>query len=247
MKTLIGSRAIRHFFPEFKREGDWDYIVDVKPEWTPGCVNVEYHLNPVFKDYEYRIMMPNDLYTLKISHAIGWDLNWDKHVYDIQFLKSKGCQLNKELFDKLYAYWNTIHEPNKRSKLDMTAEDFFDNAVDCEHNHDFLHTLLNPTPTYTKVLIGEVEVGEEKFNLLTHSEKCALVQEEVCIMAAERYKGLGWKHRYGRMLKKFILNHAPIWEAIFILENFVELHSAPYNFMEEINSKLTQLKLNTLI
>lgn len=239
MKILIGSRALRHFFPEFDREGDWDYIVGEKPKWTPSCVNVEYHLNPIFDGYEYKIMLPNDLYTLKMSHMF-WNINWEKHMWDIQFLRSKGCRLNKELFYKLYDYWNTVHEKNKRSDLKMTAGEFFNNAITCPYSHDFLHTLINPIPTYTKVLVGEVEVGEDKFNLLSYNEKCKLVIEEVEVMAYERMESLGHLKAYGRMLKKFIISHAPLWEAIFIIENFIALHKSKRDFIKIINDKLNE-------
>lgn len=242
---LIGSKAIRHWFPDFPREPkDYDYIVgkDEKHLTTNKIAEtgerIEYLENAIFDNCNKSVLFPNDLYTLKISHLF-WDINWQKHMFDVQFLLKKGCVLDKELFLLLYGYWNVIHGKNKRSDLKMTAEDFFDNAVKCEYEHDYLHTLLNPIPTYTKILIGEVEVSEEKFNLLSQEDKFNLVREEVMLMAWERYsKQMDYRHAYSRMLKKFIINHAPIWEAIFIIENFIELHKPNFNYYKKIEDGL---------
>lgn len=237
---LIGSSAIKHWFPDFPRDPkDIDYIGQKVAH--SHIQRVEFHKNEVFKDYQYKVMHPNDLYTLKMSHLF-WNINWDKHMFDVQFLKSKRCVLEKRLFYELYDYWNTVHGKNKRSDLKMTATDFFDNAVKCEYKHDDLHLILNPVPTFTKVLIGEVEVGEEKFNLLSFEEKCSLVTEEVMIMAWERYPELDYRIAYSKMLKKFIINHAPLWEAIFIIENYIVLHKPTFNFFKQIENGLQTIK-----
>jgi hypothetical protein len=236
---LIGSSAIKHWFPDFPREPkDKDYIR--QGEHEKSTQDVEYHTNLILANYHSNILSPDYLYTLKISHAIGWDINWEKHVYDIQFLKGKGCVVNKILLHNLYNYWNTVHEPNNRSKLSMSADDFFDNAVKCPYDHDYLHTLLNPYPTFNKVLKdgAEVDVCETKFNLLSFEEKCSLVTEEVMIMAYERWSSLDYRTAYSKMLKKFIINHAPIWEAVFILENFIHLHKPHFNYIKTINNGL---------
>jgi len=203
---LIGSKAIKHWFPDFPREPkDTDYVFEDNTKGfhlkgIPG--KVEYLWNPIlFKYNKGEICTPDNLYTLKMSHLF-WNVNFDKHEWDATWLRRKGCKLNKELFDKLYTFSNVLHGENKRSDLKMSAVDFFDNALKCEYSHDWLHTLLQPTPTYTKVLIGEVEVGEEKFRLLTEEEKELLVREEVEVMAFERWPKIDYRRAYNRILKK---------------------------------------------
>lgn len=240
---LIGSSAIKHWFSDFKRiPKDIDWISEKNDSKIIDGKRNEYLVNDIFKDYSHPILLPNDLYTLKMSHLF-WDINWEKHLFDVQFLKSKGCILDKELFYKLYNYWNTIHPKNKRSVLNMSAKDFFDNALKSEISHDFIHTLLKDVPTYTKILKdgAEVEVDENKFNLLSFEDKCSLVEEEVMVMAYERYK-VDYRHAYSKMLKKFIISHAPLWEAIFIIENYVELHKAKYNYIKKIEEGLLKVK-----
>lgn len=240
---LIGSKAIKHWFPDFPRvPKDSDYLVLDKSRWNNIPGKEEYYENDIiyFKNKDSKYIDPNLLYTLKISHAIGWDINWEKHVWDIQWLKEKGCKLNEKLFYKLYNHWEQVHGKNKRSDLEMTVEEFFDNAIICEYKHDWLHTLLNPIPTYTKILKdgAEVEVDENKFNTLSYEEKCDLVNEEVMVMAWERYPKLNYRVAFTRMLKKFILNHAPIWEALFIIQNHKELHKPNFNYFKTIENGL---------
>ncbi len=242
---LIGSKATKHWFPDFPREPkDVDYAV-LKRDLKSNHKGIEYLYNPILFDYNYGfpVCMPNNLYTLKMSHLF-WDLDWSKHEWDATFLRKKGCELNKELFYKLYEFFNELHGKNKRSDLKMSAEDFFDNALKCEYDHDWLHTLLNPIPTFNKVLIGEVEVGEDKFELLSEEEKKNLVREEVEIMAFERWPKLDFRMAYGRMLKKFIISHAPIWEAIWILENYPKLQKVRHNFIKILNEKINERGIN---
>lgn len=240
---LIGSKAIKFWFPDFNRKPkDIDYAVNNKT--SSGEKGVEYLYNPILYKWGCgNILTPDELYTLKISHVVGWKLennSWDKHLWDINFLKNKGCKLIKPLFDDLYTFWGEIHGKNKRSDLEMSSEDFFDNALECKYSHDWLHTLINPIPTYTKVLKGEVEISEDKFNQLSQDEKKQLVREEVEIMSFERFSNIPYLHAYSRMLKKFVLNHAALFEAIWIIENWVKLHKAKYNFIKYLNEKINE-------
>lgn len=244
---IIGSTALKYHFPDFNREPkDIDYAV----KCVKGISNkkgVEYLENPVlidwFGDDVPEVCPANELYTLKMSH-IAWDVFWEKNMWDITFLKQKGCILQKELFHKLYEYWNTFHKKNKRSDLKMTSADFFNNAVKCPYDHDTLHTILNPIPTYTKILIGEVEVSEELFNQLTFEDKCNLVYEEVELMSWERWRKEDFRAAYNFMLKKFILSHAPIWEMIFICENYKLLSKYRRNHFKILEEGIKQLKTN---
>ena len=242
---VIGSSALKYYFNDFNREPkDLDLVTQEKV-YSSFDLRVEYHKNPILESLysennELVYIKPNDLYTLKVSHVIGWDIQWEKHMYDIQFLKSKGCVLNKELFYELYNYWNNFHGKNKRSDLEMTSDEFFNNDVNCPYSHDWLHTLIKDTPTFNYVLKDdcEVDVDENKFNALSFEEKCDLVYEEIYVMGYERYINLDYRHIYSKMLKKFILNHAPIWEGIFIIENFKKLHKPKIDFIKLLNEKI---------
>lgn len=253
---LIGSKAIKHWFPDFPREPkDTDYAVNKILYPYNKTKDIEYLVNEVLWEYydepygKNIICDVDELYTLKMSHVIGWKLengSWDKHLWDIQWLKNRGCMLNRPLFDKLYKYWETVHGPNKRSDLNMSAEEFFDNAIEFPIKHDEIHEILikhpffknQEKPTYNKILIGEVDVSMEKFLQLTEEEKYNVVVEEVMVMAMERWSKIGYLHAFHRMLKKFVREHAKIEEAIWILENWQKLHKAPFNFIEHIKKEI---------
>ncbi len=259
---IIGSKSIKKNFPDFPREPK-DIDIIGEDNGIEYDVRVEYLKNPVLTDYvlnKYGYIPEfcpiNELYTLKISHSL-WSLDngsWEKHIWDIQWLKEKGCFLIKDLFELLYQYWSEVHGVRKSSKLDMSASEFFDNFVGYPVEHDYLHELLikndffngQESPMYKKVLKdgAEVDVCENKFNSLSFNEKYNLVIEEVMVMAIERYGDIYYKSAFNRMLKKFILNHAPIWESIWIIENHKYiLTNIPFNFIDFLNQEIESSKL----
>ena len=249
---LIGSSAIKHWHPDFKREPkDIDYAVGVSENGLyPYIKGKEFLPNPIL-DELYKphngvdeICSPIHLTTLKASH-LCWDINWEKHMFDLQFLLGKGWEIEEELFWKLYEYWNVHHSKNKRSDLKMTKGEFFNNAVNYDvAEHDDLHLLINPTPIYTKILKDkcDVELDEEKYNLLSHEEKLDLIREEVYVMAYERWKNIDYRSAYLKMLKKFILSHAPKFTLLFILKNYIELQNVKniINYKKQINDGINQ-------
>lgn len=246
---LTGSRAVLHWYPDAKRKPkDYDWIVgDIDKKGIKRIAEEihEYHANPIiydlYKDSTDKIISPDHLLTLKMSHMF-WDIFWEKHLYDIILLTDRGHRCIPDLFYKLYEYWIGIHGSNPRSDLTLNAKDFFDNALK-KYDHDHLHTLINPSPTYLKVLKdgSEVEPDENKFNNLSHQEKLDLVREEVYVMAYERIGKMGYVEAYTKMLKKFVMNHAPLWEAIFILQNYRELGKPFINYKKQIDYELARI------
>ncbi len=258
---IIGSKAIKYYFSDFPREPkDLDVIKGMPARTIDNNNNlrIEYLDNPVLAKYyfnKYGVNSPiyickNELYTLKISHSL-WSLDngsWEKHLWDIQFMKEKGCLFIPKLFYDLYTYWETIHGKRKSSNLNMSSKDFFNNVINYPVEHDYLHELLithpyfegQELPTYKKVLKdgAEVDVSEEKFNTLSYREKYNLAMEEVMIMALERYGDMYYKRAYGRMLKKFILYHAPVWEAVWIIQNHKALLNCPFDYLTFLNNKI---------
>lgn len=247
MKILIGSKAIKYHYPDFKREPkDTDYAVATK-EKRPYKKGVEYLYNPVLYRAGYGgfdVLPSMALCTLKASH-LCWDINWPKHMFDLQFLLGKGNTIHMPLFLELYKFWNSYHSKNKRSDLKMSKDDFFSNSVNYDtEEHDETHKILNLIPVYTLVLAEgkDVELDESKFHDLTFEQKENFVREEVMVMAYERYSAMNYKVAYSRMLKKFIINHAPLFALEFILTNFALLHKPKFNFIKTINDGLHKNK-----
>jgi hypothetical protein len=249
-KLIIGSTAIRYHFPLFKREpNDIDYVVD-----TINVENIirkkdgkiiEYLYNPIIFKYiddekKFPIYAtPTQILSIKMSH-ISWNINFKKHMFDIQFLLDNGVVYDKELYDELYNFWLEYKGRNgkyRRSNLTISSEEFFDNGI--ESDHDNLHTLLKDEPTYIKILKDgcEVEPCEIKFNNLSYSEKISVIEEEVMVMAYERFRDKQYRVAYEQMLEKYITGHAPIWQLLFIIENYKQLRIPSFNFYKKIENK----------
>lgn len=250
---VIGSSAIKHWFPDFTREPkDNDFAVKEKSLQKTtrfGKIIVEYLYNPILFKYSkvktLGYLEPDLLLTLKVSHLF-WDKgDFDKHVWDIQFLLDKGCKFNKELFYELYEFWTSYFGQPKRSNLAMTKEDFFNNALK-EFDHDELHPLVKNPPTYVSMLKDgeEVELDEEKWNKASFEDKCNLIKEENYVMAFERFRKLDvsraylHRHAYAKMFKKYIIGHIPIYMIFFAMENYKTLCKPDYDFIKVIEDKL---------
>ena len=250
---IIGSTAIKYWYPDFRREPkDLDIIKGMYADDLRTTGKMEWLENPILRDHFTKPILyitPNELYTLKMSHLF-WNINWEKHMFDVQFLRDKGCKLDRELFDKLYRYWESYHGKNKRSDLKMTSKEFFNNALTFPVEHDYVHELLmeheyyegQKEPTYTKILETgeEVDVSMEKFQNLTEKEKFNVVFEEMAVMGIERYpRTMYYKKVFDRMLKKFIISHCKIDEAIWIIENYKKLvTNIPFDFSKFLWEKI---------
>ena len=241
-QLIIGSEALKHWFPnDYPREPkDLDIVV----ESTKGLVNtkeIEYFENPVILKYQNKgHIEPSLLLTLKMSHMF-WDFRWKKHMYDIQFLLDKGFQYDEGILNELIVYWEEIKPKIRRSNLELNAEEFFTNAVNEDENeHDFLHTLINPVPMYTRLLKdgAEVELDQNKWNALSFQEKCDVVFEETAVMGYERYKNKYYKAAYEIQLNDNIIKHFPRYIAIFAILNYKKVLTPKFNFINTIQDGL---------
>src|SRR5690349_8776189 len=179
-KLIIGSTAIKYYFPDFTRTPhDLDYVVEDKTLFKKEQ-GIEYLENPVILKYQKDgYLSPSLMTSLKVSHLL-WDINWDKHMYDLQFLLKKGYEWDLNLVRELREYWNEVLPKVRRSKLEQSKEEFFTNAVNNGvDEHDQLHLLIAEIPAYTKILKdgAEVELDFNKWDNLSFEEKCDVVSE----------------------------------------------------------------------
>jgi hypothetical protein len=236
---IIGSTALKHYFSDFPREPkDLDYAVTKERKNKEG---IEYLYNPIITKYQYEgYLKPELLLSLKISHLF-FNLNWEKHLYDVQFLLNKGVKYDIKIVDELFKFWEEYLPKVRRSQLEMNKESFFTNAVNEDtEQHDYLHTLINPIPMYTLLLKdgAEVELDETKWDKLTFEQKCDVVFEETAVMAYERYSKLHYRKAYTIQLKDNIIKHFPRYIALFAIENYPKLEKPKFNYIEQIKSKL---------
>lgn len=239
-KILIGSSAIVHHFSDYYRKvKDTDYAIKTGNNYRKdGC---EFLLNPVLFKYENdNVISPDNLLTLKVSHLF-WDINWEKHIFDTIYLFEKGCKINKPFLKEMRGYWEVYNPKIRRSMLEMSKENFFSNAVNSDTDeHDKIHYILADIPAFAKILKDgcEVEVDENKWNLLSEQEKDEVVFEETAVMAWERYKTTPYKIAYMRQLKDNIIKHFPEFIAIHAIKKYKELRKPMYNFKIKIDDRL---------
>lgn len=239
-QIIIGSTAMKHWFVDFNREPkDLDIVVSSSRTNEPG---IEYHLNPHLLSIETEpYITPNNMLTLKVSHMF-WDNNWEKHMWDIQFLLTKGAAFDYNNYKVFREYWEGVLPKIRRSDLAMTKEDFFTNSVNEDtEQHDELHYMLNTEPMFTKLLKDgcDVELDESKWHKLSYGDKCNVVYEEVIIMMLERYNRR-WQHAYVGQLKDNIIKHFPEYIALFAIFNYPNLELLPKHY--DIKPLLTKLK-----
>jgi hypothetical protein len=193
-KILIGSRALKHHFPDFSRTPkDYDYISD-----EPKAPGEDSHWNDgvaaFAAKYSDPIASPDALATLKYSHAfwqIGSPENWKKHMFDYWFLTTKkGAIVDFEMAEVLYKQWEIIHG-KKKAKLSEENENFFKKTVKRKYVHDSLHEAMKyyDEPMFQKIKVdkSKAAVSRKMFEALSYEDqlKCAL--EEIHVVALERF------------------------------------------------------------
>jgi len=206
--TVIGSRAIKMHFPDFREPtGDWDIQTTTVEEaafFTDKTIFTGDRWD-VFTDERLAawpwgdVATPDELYTMKISHGY-WDINgtWNKHAADIVFLQRHGAQFIPELHDILLAIWKDRYPANPIS-LDKNAKEFFTDHVHYIYVHDTVHESVayHDRPWFESILKdgSEVLVDNAKFWALPLEDQLELVREELYVIALERvlipndYKG----------------------------------------------------------
>lgn len=240
-KLIIGSTALNYHFKDFHRKSkDLDYVVRDRKLYSRE-EGVEYLENPVILKYQtVGYLSPKLMTSLKVSHLL-WETNWDKHMYDLQFLLKKGFTWDVTLVKELRVYWEQVLPKVRRSQLEQSKEEFFTNGVnDGVEEHDYLHSLLAKIPAYTKILKdgAEVELDESKWNNLSFEEKCDVVFEETAVMNFERRPKLDYRVGYKRQLQENIQKHFPEFISFWAIENYIALERPKYNYIKTIENEL---------
>jgi len=233
-KLIIGSTALKHWFPtEVREPKDFDLISS-----EPKMEQAEQHywidefqgLLQANKDSQY--IDPDLLLTLKSSH-FGWDIHWQKTANDILFLKRKGFRMNKDLYKSLVKGWIKVHGEKWAKLQDKDADKFFADAVKRKYVHDDIHdaVAVYDKPLYTLIKEREdsVKCLKDKFNQLNFNDQVLLVKEEVWVTALERYLipsnfTFGDKLAYNKSLKKLTTTMSSGWFKEFIIDNFDHLY-----------------------
>jgi hypothetical protein len=205
-------------FSDFREPKDIDWVTNDVTKLKKSIIGKEeYYFIPNSPDRE---MTADEIYTVKVSHAI-YDINWKKTMSDIRFLQMKGCKLIPEFLTQLRSYWETVHGVQKRTDFEVKPGKFFDDRIKRKLNHDDLHKMLNPTPTYLKMIVNDVNPSPERFfNNLTDDERKEVLYEEAFVIAMERLGHLPTRAAYNSAQQSLVTKLHPVWLADFIIEHW---------------------------
>ena len=220
---LFGSHLIKKHFNDFRVPNDIDWVTNDISELKKSTKDEEYYFIPFSPNRE---MTADEMYTVKVSHAI-YDIHWRKTMSDIRFLQIKGCKVIPDFLNQLREYWVGIHGEQKRTDFEVLPGDFFEDRVKRKINHDDLHKMINPNPTYFKMIDGGVTPSKEKFTLLTQDEKKELMFEEAFVISIERFLNQPDKIAYNKAQQNLVTRLHPVWLADFVIENWSKWYWTP--------------------
>lgn len=226
---VVGSLAIAHWFnPPPREPKDRDEFASTPREGWDTYWDARWTGSQLDRD---GVATPDELYTIKLSHSfwiINSDQNWNKHMYDLLWLKDQGAVVVEEIYPLLYTAWEDIHG-KKRVNLNMTSEEFFGDAVTRIYDHDSIHDSVayGDRAMYEYLLKpGEdVAIDHKRMWEWPHEDLVKLFREEVAATALERlvipsdYRispGLAWKWSLRRTITSLTKGKS----ARFIVENF---------------------------
>jgi hypothetical protein len=199
MQMIVGRSALNYWMGKYVETTDLDI-------WKTGDEESVYKTEQrldisimpkkvmsLFDTNSYRLgyACPKDLLAIKLSH-MQYDIFWKKHKQDALFLKgiTKGVY-NEKLYSILVEHWK--HEFGTKDYLSLykTKDEFFDDFVAKEYEHDDLHIYVSRKgkPVYTLCLKDgqSVFIDKNKFDNLEYSAKIRMFQEEIAVIALERW------------------------------------------------------------
>ena len=233
MKILVGSSAAKVHLPFFReakdidawcREKIWDIDCSVMP---PEIFKLMEHNSLV-----NRCASLNDLLTIKLSH-LPYDIQWKKHLNDYLVFKKHGAQINQALYVALQQHWESVHGNKYFLSLYRTKDNFFDDYVEKEQEHDYLHELVAypDKPVYSRCLQEgqEVMIDWDKFLAMPFEQQVKMFREEINVIATERWllptKDSGkitFREAYSKSLHKTVTALTKGKASRFLCENIEE-------------------------
>lgn len=235
----IGSTAARVWFPDWRSPKDYDAFADEKLAVEQGDIFWDDRFDLLFGGEE-RTATPDELYTIKHSHAY-WELkngSWPKHMLDLLELQKRGATLIPQWHDVLYKVWEDRHG-KKVVDLSEESDEFFADAVTRAYDHDSLHRSVayEPgKPLYEEALKPgkSVEMDMAKVWSWPFDKIVRLFREEIYVTALERkivpsdYQGSAGA-AYQWALRRTITSLTKGRSAQFLVTNFEQFRSpGPY-------------------
>lgn len=190
-------------------------------------------------------LLRNIMFTLKASHvAYDKGQRQEKTFFDLFHMSRNGCEIIDDLFYALYDRWEKERGPKWRADFTKESADFFDDAVSRENIHDELHksVAFYDQPAFKFLQTPEqttVWVCPDKFWEVDEHIRQRVVIEEAETLALERFLlpnlMKNKKLAYQKMVKALVDRLAPLWMAIYIINNLDYFLNFNENYGTEFN------------
>lgn len=241
---LIGSRAMQYWIPDrfsVKPTTDWDVISSEPIKGTEqhdrsllNNANFDHYTSDKhtvdFNGTKLHVMLPVGLAIIKRSHlwrTIGFNkhiMHWHRHMKYWLWAGGKEAQV---LLQERTAMTQAAY-PQNGPNLMLSKSEFFDDAVKKVYDHDYLHSLFAnyERPLYMELQKEhEIMCYEELWNNLTWDKKLLCVQEEVNVLATERFLvpsnfEQNTKAAYLKALEKVCTTVTKGWFRDFAIDNY---------------------------
>ncbi len=211
---LFGSHIIKQEYDDFRSPNDRDWYTTDPAETLPKSTpQDEYYLIECMPN---RTPTMSEMLTLKTSHAI-YDIKWQKTMSDIRFLQIKGRVVIPELLAELRLFWERVHGKQHRTNFDVEAGKFFQDRVKRKTDHDELHRLINPTPTYLKMIRDGVTPDEDLYRAMPYADQVEVLFEEAFVLAIERFSHLPDMAAYNKAQNLLVTTLHPVWLADMVI------------------------------
>ena len=245
--VLVGSRALSILTNgafRVKESTDWDIISESEipgSEWhDPNILcnreladHYSTEITVEFNGHTLHVMSLTGLAIMKRSHL--WrTVGFEKHIIHYQKWMLDAVTFNEDALD-LIARRSQLHRlmfGDPRPSLNMSVDEFFNDAVVKKYDHDRIHELVafGDRPLYESLQRDSSRAWCEKdlWDDLPYELKLKCVAEETMVIAIERFMvPSGWKHSaksaYNKALTKVCTNLTSGWFRDFAIDNHREL------------------------
>lgn len=241
--TGSSSAYYHNLVDSFPKDLDTFYKEAVETSGEDSHIVPEEIYDILYSNSTEGFISADDLYTLKCSH-LQWDIKWEKTKRDVLLYKSKGCEINEELYKLLVKHWYKEHGDKSFLNLSKDKESFFQDNVKYIYDHDHLHEVCArglglSEPTYKRCLKDgeEVLIDNGKFDSLTLDEKVSMFRQEIAVIAFERWVVFGkvsWFEAHMKCVKKTITNLTKGSSSDFLVKHLELFVKPDYSYYSEL-------------
>lgn len=196
------------------------------------------------------------LLTIKYSH-MEWDWQWPKTLRHIMIMRKElpNFEIDMELYRALRELWKKEKGYKEFLSLNKPKEEFFNDYVVYEYDHDYLHTLAagDKQPAYIQCLKEGEDVLTDytRYLLMEQEERERMFMEEITVIACERFllkkdNKLSIHEAHMLALQKCCTRLFKNWAAEDVVLNIHKYTAPNYTMYNNVLDKLRNKDMNKM-